>query len=85
MDYGPGGPSMVNVMNFKTVRWWINFDIGQNKYNFVKLKKKKTVRVLGNVGSDERHSRLEGDWGEGGADGYLSLLPGGGDLRHCSL
>ena len=62
-----------------------HFDIWQNQYNIVKLKKKKTVRVLGNVGSDERHSRLEGDWGEGGADGYLSLLPGGGDLRHCSL
>ena len=85
MDYGPGGPSMVHGMHFKTVRWWIHFDIWQNQSNIVKLKKKKTVRVLGNVGSDERHSRLEGDWGEGGADGYLSLLPGGGDLRHCSL
>lgn len=45
----------------------------------------KTVRVLGNVGTDECHPRLEGDCGEGGADGCLSLLPGGGGLSHCSL
>ena len=45
----------------------------------------KRARVLGNVGTDGRHPRLGGDWGDGGADGCLSLFPGGGGLRHCSL
>ena len=39
--------------------WWIDFDIWQNQYNIVKLKKKKNTLMLGGIWGQEEKGMTE--------------------------